>query len=457
MILSEEKMKNKFLMKKIIFSIGLLFSTQSFADVNSDLNNFFNKLGGGSNLSDSGVIKGQSAGYLVGGSFYARVPVRNIQLISITLPDINAGCGGIDAYLGAFSFINSDQLKAMAKQILSNAVGYAFDLALETMMPQVKSVKDFLQRLANDINSLNVSTCQAAQGIVGGLIPKSLARDQYICNSLAGQNNLFADFARSRQECGANGRANEVMGKAKDNQKEQVPRNKNLVWQSFTKINQVVSNDRELKELMMSIVGTVVYDNKGNMTILPSLGANDNLINVLLYGGSTTMYRCNETTHCLKPVKSDITIQEQNSLVHKVNDTLNSLFDSIKQDTPLTEKQKQLATGTRIPIITYIRDVAMLNQDRHFVTNLAEYISLDFAIAYVDGLINTTELASAGSLNTEDENEQFRENLRSVRQRLGQSLSKIQIQQDAFLSASQQLQYLRKQLSNEIMSKISFE
>ncbi len=44
----------------------------------------------------------------------------------MTLPDINAGCGGIDAYLGSFSFINGEQLQRFVKQIMSNAAGYFF-------------------------------------------------------------------------------------------------------------------------------------------------------------------------------------------------------------------------------------------------------------------------------------------------------------------------------------------
>jgi conjugative transfer pilus assembly protein TraH len=43
--------------------------------------------------------------------------VKTIQLVSMTLPDINAGCGGIDAYLGSFSFINSEQLQRFANKL----------------------------------------------------------------------------------------------------------------------------------------------------------------------------------------------------------------------------------------------------------------------------------------------------------------------------------------------------
>lgn len=441
--------------RQLTLVFGVVFSSASFASVNDDLNKFFNQIGGGANYSSGQIIKAQSAGYLVGGSFYARVPVRNIQLISLTLPDIKAGCGGIDAYLGAFSFINSDQLKAMAKQILSNAVGYAFDLALETLMPQVKSVKDFLMKLANDVNNLNVSTCQAAQGIIGGLIPKSLAQSYDLCQKLGTENNVFADWAKARQGCGVGGRTDDVLNNPKsDIQKKQTPRNKNITWQSFNRINQVVSNDRELKELMMTIVGTVVYDKKGNMTVLPSLGANDNLINTLLYGGSTTMYRCNDTSECLSPKKSDVTINQKNALVSKVNETLSSIFDKVETDTKLTSKEEQLILGTRVPLLAYVKDLAMLKMDKSSLLSLSEYISLDFAIGYIDGLIQTTEIASANTLTSEEESKRFQDNLNSVRERLGQSLSKVQIQQDAYIAKMKELDVIRKGLSSEVMQNI---
>ncbi len=46
-----------------------------------------------------------------------------------------------------------------------------FDLALQTTVPEIKTAKDFLQKMASDINSMNLSSCQAAQGIIGGLFP----------------------------------------------------------------------------------------------------------------------------------------------------------------------------------------------------------------------------------------------------------------------------------------------
>ena len=132
-------------MKIKFFLIALLVTFNVHGSVSSDLNKFFNNMNySGMNFNRAESWKGQAAGYLVGGGIYARTGNRNIQLASLTLPSVNSGCGGIDLYLGAFSYINSEQLTRFVKSIMSNSVGYAFDLALTTLAPTLKQVKDYL-------------------------------------------------------------------------------------------------------------------------------------------------------------------------------------------------------------------------------------------------------------------------------------------------------------------------
>lgn len=178
----------------VVFFSGLA-ALPAQADVNGDLNGFFGKLGYSGNVSQAQAWQGQAAGYFSGGSVYLRNPVKNVQLISMQLPSLNAGCGGIDAYLGSFSMISGEEIQRFVKQIMSNAAGYAFDLALQTMVPELKQAKDFLQKLASDVNSMNMSSCQAAQGIIGGLWPVTQVSQQKICQDIAGETNMFADWA----------------------------------------------------------------------------------------------------------------------------------------------------------------------------------------------------------------------------------------------------------------------
>ncbi|PAV11594.1 hypothetical protein CBG25_00285 [Arsenophonus sp. ENCA] len=435
----------------------MLFGATAHAGITEDLNKFFQQLdsGSGANVTQAAAWQGQAAGYLTGGSLFLRNPVRQIQLISGTLTEVKSGCSGIDAYLGSFSFINSDQIKVMAKQILSNGAGYAFDLASETALPQVKAVKDYLQKLAADINNMNISTCQAAQGIVGGVWPKTQAATQHICQDIAGNHSVFADWAASRQGCGVGNESNKVFNQhANEEEKKRIPRNRNLTWSAFEKINQFISDDREFKELMMTLVGTVIYGNQGELSILPGLGASDSVMNAILKGGTTEVYRCDDVTQCLKPMKSKITVTDSHGMIAQIQTLLSSLFKKSTTDAVLTDKERVLIGSTRVQILRYVIDSASLSLDESIVTSIAEYIASDMVVSYIDGLIDLVEVAGAVSLNTEEENKQFQNSLKTVREKIAQRLTKMRINQSHLLELERNLHYLRQQLSSGLSDRL---
>ena len=143
--------KPSFLLRRVTLSclVAAALAMPAQADVNTDLNKFFNKLGFEGNATRAAVWQGQAAGYATGGNLFLRNQVNNLQIASFTPPRITAGCGGIDAYLGSFSFVNSEQIERFIKQLMGNAVGYFFDLALQTAVPGMKQV---------DPQMLNIST-----------------------------------------------------------------------------------------------------------------------------------------------------------------------------------------------------------------------------------------------------------------------------------------------------------
>ena len=94
------------------------------------MRDFWDRAGGGANVTRPQAITGQRAGYATMGSLYLRSSSRNAQLANLQLPSLNAGCGGIDIFTGAFSFLSAEELIALSKAIAANAAGFAFDLAL---------------------------------------------------------------------------------------------------------------------------------------------------------------------------------------------------------------------------------------------------------------------------------------------------------------------------------------
>lgn len=52
--------------------------------------------------------------------------------------------------------------------------------------------------------------------------------------------------------------------------------------------------------------------------------------------------------------------------------------------------------------------------DQSVVSSLAEYIAADMVMSYINGLIDVAASGVAATLDTEEENKHFRENLRQV-------------------------------------------
>lgn len=437
-----------------VFSSALLMlALPASADVNSDMNSFFNKLGFDSNTSQPQVWQGQAAGYASGGSLYARTQVKTIQLVSMTLPDLNAGCGGIDAYLGSFSYINSEQLQRFAKQIMSNSAGYFFDLALQTTVPEIKTAKDFLQKMASDINSTNLSSCQAAQGIVGGLFPRTQVSQQKVCQDISGESNLFADWAASRQGCTVGGSMDSVRDKASDKNKERITKNINVIWSALGK-NRMFDGNKELKEFIMTLVGTMVFDENGNITPLPARTTDRDLIRAMMEGGTAQVYHCNDSDKCLKVVSNaTVTISEKNALKNQIKDILSSIQNKAVTDQKLTEKEKGFITSTTIPVFKYLVDPQMLGVSNSLVYQLTDYIGYDILLQYIQELVQQARAMVATGNYDQAVIDSINNNLNEASRQIASFQSQVQVQQDALLVVDRQMSYMRQQVSARMMQR----
>lgn len=113
-----------------------------------------------------------SAGYVA-----VRTPLQQFNVIAFTPPNINAGCGGIDAYFGAFSFINSTQLEALIKAIGQDAIPFLFKMALGSMcqgcLASLDQLADQLQKMSAMINN----ACTLDSGIFSGDNPSLIGKN----------------------------------------------------------------------------------------------------------------------------------------------------------------------------------------------------------------------------------------------------------------------------------------
>src|ERR1700722_18700464 len=191
-----------------------IYCVTAQATISSDLNTFFNGMGFSNNVTAPNAYEGQEAGYYSGGSIFARDSVRDTQIASIDLPSFKSGCGGIDLFTGGFSFVNSQQLVSAMQNIINNAIGYSFNLALESATPEIANVMKYVNNLANDINEANINSCETAAGLVGSVWPKTHVAQQQVCQDIGSSSGLFTDWAAAREGCSTGGQMKRTLKNA---------------------------------------------------------------------------------------------------------------------------------------------------------------------------------------------------------------------------------------------------
>ena len=155
----------RYLKKTLAICMIVMLMVSLSIPTSADMSNFLDRTMDqlkGVNLKS---YEGQERGYLMGGSASVRFDQYEQPLISLTSPSLKVGCGGIDLIMGGFSYLNFEYLVQKFQSILSAAPAFAFQIALKTLCEGCADVLASLDSLVNQINNLNVNSCQASKAI----------------------------------------------------------------------------------------------------------------------------------------------------------------------------------------------------------------------------------------------------------------------------------------------------
>ena len=415
-------------MKRIgLMAMIYVLATPSIATVSSDLDHFMNNLGYASNTTNPQAFQSQASGYYGGGSVYARNAVRQYQLATLDLPDYRAGCAGIDLYAGSLSYISGDKLKDLGRQVMTNSGAYAVDVMLATTVPALKQVRDYLQATVQKVNQMSVNSCEAAQTLVGGVYPKTVASQEKICHDQyqMSQTGAGHDYVAARMGCAGDGFKKTMEEAAKDpKQKDQVVLNKNIVW-SLLRDKAFFGSDTELAEMVMSLTGTLIIDKEGHVTNVPSLASNRALIQALIgqtnAGAHTAkIWQCSDKTNCLTVTLQDVAIPEGSSLSGRIRKMIGDLNQKLKEDSTLTPTEVNFLAMTPLPVLKFL---SVLNSAQYgdAAVDMEEYSTLiaqDMMQQYLSELFEEVSNATQGSALNEDL-------LKDIRNRIDSAGAKI--------------------------------
>jgi len=424
--------------KRVITGIlAITFSASSTASIQSQMQGWFNEMGAYGNVTGAQVVSGQTGTVYTGGSIYMRTPIRNYQMASIAPPSIRAGCGGIDLFAGSFSFINSEQLTALLRNIANNAVGYAFMMAVKSVSPDLADLLQYLQDQASKINSMNMNSCQMAEGIVTATLGPMLSDKKEQANAQGTGSLLsnlwpdgFKSFDEWRKDKNAKKQARQQAANADANLKE-ILQPGNVVWKALQKTD----TPNELKELMMSMVGTIIIipsgspgNENGDKPLWRYIGPTGIKFSDFVGNPETqtkrdvTLLKCGNDFDCMNPIA--VPNQSVASLSWHVRQTMEKAAINIqsRQGQSFTGIDYAVYMNSAIPVWRLANVAAMQKGGPALLTNnYAQTVAVELAYSWFTEMVRTLQKAlsnnsAAQSQDTVQASASLLEQIASVRQ-----------------------------------------
>lgn len=388
--------------RRVLSVFIALFCLQSVAsaDVAGTMDSYYEGSKSYVSSTQAGAYQTQSRRAYTGGNYVWRAPQVTEQLVSVQLPSIKAGCGGIDMFVGGFSFINGEQLEQLLRAILQDAAGYAFKLALDTISPKISGVVSEMQTMVQQINSLNVNSCEAASALVDTIGGGQEAVEEKLCQVNGAIEGFFDDSFAGRS-CGDT-KPGDVAGKATKNDPDlqnSLATNQNYAMNATSRSS--IKDDLELREFYMSLTGTIVVtlDEKTEIQYLAPISLDESVVRILMSGGTLKGHKCKPTTFggrsysaldCLSVDQGlgEIDISADDAFLKRVEEALNSIYDKAANETgpALTEQEIAFVNDTPLPIYNAALDLHMAYPEigKTILLSYAELIAYEMTLKFME-------------------------------------------------------------------------
>lgn len=377
-------------------------SAPAQADMASDLNDFWSRTGGGANITRPQAYQGQEGGFITGGSLYVRTRPRNATVASLQLPSVSAGCGGIDIFGGSFSFISKEELIKLMEAIMQNAAGFAFELALESLSPTVQETVAKLRDLIQQVNAMNINSCEAGQMLVSSVWPKLDGASQHICQTVGTMEGIFADAVARRHGC-QSGQQNSTLAAATGPLKDQVPLNVNYAWRAVQK-HGYLSTDQLVAEVFMTMTGTIIVtelpsDGGANYRTISPRAFTPDMIEAFVEGGPLDIMRCDEPIDCLNPSLATVTIPTTSAFFYQARTLVDGLATALSTDTTPPAGAAALVGMTSTPVYETLKTAIAYKHQfvDDEVATISELVAIEFAMIYIAEALSEMQAAAANT------------------------------------------------------------
>jgi len=441
-------------------------ASPAFANVEGEMNSYFNSAGAAANVTGPSAFDGQAAGYYSGGSLWTRFPTKQINPVNLQLPRASGGCGGIDLFGGSFSFINTDEIVATLKATANNAIGFAFQLAIDSISAQIGGVMKDMAHKIQQMNEFNMNSCQFAQEAVGAIWPKMDGASQTICQNLGRSSGLFSDEAKARHECQNQSARNAATDGSTDPQAE-IAKSKNYTWKALMN-NAATRPDDDYAEWLMTMVGTIIYIKPQSDSVPGTFRfiapASWDTYTALLDGTSVApaqIYRCSDGSgpdQCLNPQPTPLNVTPNSAYKARVKRMMESIAGKIRNNTSLSNDEVNLLGLSSIPIykILVVNAASQFGLGAGELDSLAEIVAVEVLLGNIDRMLDDIARSQVGFDAPEQKNfDDWRRQVQDVRINLNAKRAEMSGKLSDTYQIIQRTQLLEASLKNTMSPQIS--
>ena len=444
-----------------------LAAAPAAANVEGEMNSFFNSAGAAANVTGPAAFDGQAAGYYTGGSVWTRFPTKNINPVNLQLPRASGGCGGIDLFGGSFSFINTDEIVATLKATANNAIGFAFQLAIDSISAQIGGVMKDMSHKIQQMNEFNMNSCQFAQEAVGAIWPKMDGASQTICQNLGRSSGLFSDEAKARHECQDQSARSSVSGGSTDPQAELI-KSKNYTWNALMS-KAATKPSVDYGEWLMTMVGTIIYIAPESDSVPGTFRfiapASWDTYTALLDGTSVApaqIYRCggggDDPYGCLNPTVNSLSIDSSTAYKARIRTMMQSIASKIRTNSALDTDEVNLLGMSSIPLykILVVNAASQFGLGAGELDALAEIVAVEVLLANIDRMLDDIARSQVGFDAPDQANfNAWRQQVQDVRNNLGLKRAELSGKLSDTYQIVQRSQLLEATLKNTMSPQIS--
>jgi conjugative transfer pilus assembly protein TraH len=336
-----------------------------------------------STTTSAGSYQSQQRGYYTLGSFQGRWRLGNDYLVSATPPSYKVGCGGIDLFGGAFSYLDAEYLVEKLERIVQAAPAFAFNLALQEFCKPCVAAMEALEQITDQLNSMQINDCRMSQRLAAVMVnpgdesldalKSEVASTVSIGDGLRKNTQSFMDAMRG---------ANNTLP---DDTKVALDGCDSVFRETFANgsIIYSISNRMGLSDYadtIRGVIGDVIVTPVGNDYQIETPGpcARNDLIDAADFV-SGQFERKSDTGVCT-PTGAD-------AIVNIIENRLDGILDRMQSGTALTPADLAFIENSPLPVFAALRDAVIGGTAGNVVAQLREPLAVAFGHKMMDDLL----------------------------------------------------------------------